>query len=63
MPPSLAFSVAAGFSLCRGKPPGKDIGRGAYCGEPSQELVGSLDPKANLIMHYLDDIKILLLKH
>jgi hypothetical protein len=30
-------------------------------GEPSQELADYLDPRANSIMHYLDDIKILLL--
>jgi hypothetical protein len=30
-------------------------------GEPSQELVDYLDPRANSIMYYLDDIKILLL--
>ena len=32
-------------------------------GEPTQELVDYLDPRANLIMHYLDEIKILLLNH
>ncbi len=32
-------------------------------GEPSQELVDYLDPRANLILQYLDGIKILLVKH
>jgi hypothetical protein len=32
-------------------------------GEPPQELIDYLDPRANSIMHYLDDIKILLLNH
>ncbi|MCX5887959.1 MAG: hypothetical protein NTY36_00740 [Deltaproteobacteria bacterium] len=32
-------------------------------GEPPQELVDYLDPKANQILEYLDHIKTLLLKH
>jgi hypothetical protein len=32
-------------------------------GEPAQEFVDYLDPKVNLILQYLDHIKILLLKH